>query len=699
MPVTRLPVRLATRSALRCPLSAVYSAAAEPTPPGSPSAWHTAYNTTYMTVNSDGTGGAPAIGTKVGRLLDRTGNGNHILQATAANRLLAQSGYMSCPSSSFDGNRRYMQAAAGVSGATTQSVTGLFVIDTNEWPSDLIPFTYSGGSEATRSSYRAKWTAVAYRGSATALEFWINGTQVNTRAAIASTAIGAQFIGATAGNPGRLFRFYESVVYNTALNDADFALLRAYGATRSASGLLGTGRLIFMGDSLSYGTCSAAASSSVLSNTSLPSYQRISVAVAGGTITSPFVDVRTALETYRGSGRTLCVFGLGSNDISVLGKTGAQTEAIVATYCRSLRQAGYKMILWTLPDRTGSTSVINDYNTLIRANAVGDYADAIADHAATTELQNAANATYFPDGTHLSDASNALVDPVHSAAIHKVEADWTASALTGLAGANITFTDQTIESPTAWDWKVNGVTASTVQNPVINFPSAGTFDIQLDATNANGVASCKRSGHIVIVSALAPVTTGVALWLKKGDASGATWTDSSGSARDLTLFNAPTISGGTVLFNGSTQYGKTAAFSVSQPRTTYIRMRAVAWTSGGRIIDGDTTNANLLYMTGASPGIQLYPGGAGGTRNTGLVVGSWQTIVFGRKQNANELFTEISGTLGSDYDVGSTSDGFTLARAGGGGNFANIEVAEVLIVGAYHTLQQRAQTVAYMDSL
>ncbi len=61
---------------------------------------------------------------------------------------------------------------------------------------------------------------------------------------------------------------------------------------------------------------------------------------------------------------------------------------------------------------------------------------------------------------------------------------------------SLTFTDESLYSPTSWEWSfepstvsfVNGTSASS-QNPEVQFESAGTYTVTLTATNANGNSS------------------------------------------------------------------------------------------------------------------------------------------------------------------------------------------------------------------
>lgn len=56
---------------------------------------------------------------------------------------------------------------------------------------------------------------------------------------------------------------------------------------------------------------------------------------------------------------------------------------------------------------------------------------------------------------------------------------------------SITFSDQSQNNPTSWSWSVTpsagiAISSSTVQNPTITFPSAGSYTVSMVASNGNG---------------------------------------------------------------------------------------------------------------------------------------------------------------------------------------------------------------------
>lgn len=72
----------------------------------------------------------------------------------------------------------------------------------------------------------------------------------------------------------------------------------------------------------------------------------------------------------------------------------------------------------------------------------------------------------------------------------------------------VTFTDQSINSPTSWAWDIdnNGTTDYTTQSPTHTYSTAGTYAVKLTVTNANGNNSLTKENYIIISSAALPFT-------------------------------------------------------------------------------------------------------------------------------------------------------------------------------------------------
>jgi len=67
-------------------------------------------------------------------------------------------------------------------------------------------------------------------------------------------------------------------------------------------------------------------------------------------------------------------------------------------------------------------------------------------------------------------------------------ADFTSDAITITVGSQVQFTDTSTGLPTSWNWSFTGGTpvTSNEQNPLVTYDTIGSFQVALEATNAEG---------------------------------------------------------------------------------------------------------------------------------------------------------------------------------------------------------------------
>jgi PKD repeat protein len=77
-------------------------------------------------------------------------------------------------------------------------------------------------------------------------------------------------------------------------------------------------------------------------------------------------------------------------------------------------------------------------------------------------------------------------------------ASFTSSTASGTTPLTIIFTDTSMNTPTSWLWEFgdNDATNATVQNPVHTYASAGTYTVNLTATNAAGSTFSRQAGYV-----------------------------------------------------------------------------------------------------------------------------------------------------------------------------------------------------------
>lgn len=187
--------------------------------------------------------------------------------------------------------------------------------------------------------------------------------------------------------------------------------------------------------------------------------------------------------------------------------------------------------------------------------------------------------------------------------------------------------------------RISGVNAPTSRvytsgdgwNPPIGAPNQGVigFSYNTNSFVFGGPFQISNSTETINVSSYAGVVSGLVLALDAGftpsyPGSGSTWSDVSGNSNNGTLVNAPTysstIGGGSLLFNGSTQYANitnSASLGVTATFTICAWVYATSLSARHGIFSTRATNQ--------AGGWQLEVGIAnGGTNRVAITgVGTW----------------------------------------------------------------------------
>jgi PKD repeat protein len=106
-------------------------------------------------------------------------------------------------------------------------------------------------------------------------------------------------------------------------------------------------------------------------------------------------------------------------------------------------------------------------------------------------------------------------------------ADFGANQTAGYPPLTVSFTDQTTNVPTWWNWTFNDGSYSDAQNPTHTFASAGTYSITLKVSNSGGSDQITKSGYIVVAELPVPVTNFTADPLSGYNGTTVTFTDTS----------------------------------------------------------------------------------------------------------------------------------------------------------------------------
>jgi len=133
---------------------------------------------------------------------------------------------------------------------------------------------------------------------------------------------------------------------------------------------------------------------------------------------------------------------------------------------------------WSFGDGTYST----EKNPKHTYTAAGSYTISLT-------ASNAAGSSTSTKLNYITVTGNASQTPV---------AAFSASPTSGNSPLNVTFTDSSTGSPTAWSWSFGDGTSSTSQNPVHTYSAAGNYTVALTVTNAAGNNTTTKSNYITV---------------------------------------------------------------------------------------------------------------------------------------------------------------------------------------------------------
>ncbi len=77
-------------------------------------------------------------------------------------------------------------------------------------------------------------------------------------------------------------------------------------------------------------------------------------------------------------------------------------------------------------------------------------------------------------------------------------ADFSATPVTGGYPLLVTFTDASLNTPTAWNWSFGDGGRSTAQNPSHTYTMVGSYTVSLTATNVGGSNTASKSDYISV---------------------------------------------------------------------------------------------------------------------------------------------------------------------------------------------------------
>jgi PKD repeat protein len=77
-------------------------------------------------------------------------------------------------------------------------------------------------------------------------------------------------------------------------------------------------------------------------------------------------------------------------------------------------------------------------------------------------------------------------------------AAFSSNQTSGTAPLSVTFTDESVNSPTSWFWDFGDGNTSTLQNPVHTYINVGNYTVSLTSTNESGTDTEVKYGYISV---------------------------------------------------------------------------------------------------------------------------------------------------------------------------------------------------------
>jgi len=154
----------------------------------------------------------------------------------------------------------------------------------------------------------------------------------------------------------------------------------------------------------------------------------------------------------------------------------------------------------------------------------------------------------------------------------------------------------------------------------------------------------------------------------------------------------------TIRFDGTSDYLKDT-ITIAQPVTYYLVMKQITWTDGDNIIGGGG-DATLLRQRTSTPNLSIYSGVGWTANNTDLAVDTWAIVrvVFNGASSSIKINNNIA-TTGNAGTAGATRfclGAYVVVSNEGISDYANIEVAEIIICQGTVSAEDDANIMAYL---
>lgn len=390
------------------------------------------------------TGGTmPAVvGNPVGRIDDKSGNGNNALQSTAANRPILRQDADGAYYLEFDGSNDTLSVTVATSQPWTsiygfQFVSGATITDGNSASERLALYVTTGTYKLFDGAERVtlianhtekEWLVIGFNGSST----YFGGRNgltgpITFGATEAPTGI---ILGAACNSTNHAqMRVYQAISVNRSITFAERILARSWIYRSSLIADYPNQLVVCDGNSLTAGYGGAdnypALLAAMLPSGALNRNYGASSQTTADMSSDAATQVDNNLRAYTGAA-TLIAWET-TNDI-YFGADLATCQSRFQAYFNARiaagwRDSGNKLVAMTLtargnfPDQPGMSVILDNFNIWLRAN-YATYATHLVDLAADARLSDFNNTTYFQaDKVHLTNAGSTVVAGLVYAAV------------------------------------------------------------------------------------------------------------------------------------------------------------------------------------------------------------------------------------------------------------------------------------------
>jgi len=200
------------------------------------------------------------------------------------------------------------------------------------------------------------------------------------------------------------------------------------------------------------------------------------------------------------------------------------------------------------------------------------------------------------------------------------------------------------------------------------------------------------------LAASGPATTGQTVTINTSGDLGARIC----GARDLvqmTGANQPALTAAAlpyITFDGTNDYMKAAAFSLSQPETIYFVGSQVSYTAFDGLFDGNSNETMRVQQWDISGRLALGCQSGKTVLLSGTAIAAGQILSFVASGTSSSVRQNSGSPSTGDAGIG-TPNGFTLGAIGTPGNYSNITAQEILVYSASHDQGTQDRVIRYLS--